>query len=39
MSVQAGDFMTQFDTDCDGKMSFLEFQKAVEKLKQLEAGV
>ena len=31
--------MTQFDSDCDGKMSFVEFQKAVEKLKELEAAV
>ena len=36
---QVGDFMTQFDSDCDGKMSFVEFQKAVEKLKELEAAV
>ena len=36
---QVGDFMTQFDSDCDGKMSLVEFQKAVEKLKELEAGV
>ena len=31
--------MIKFDSDCDGKMSFLEFQKAVEKLKELEAAV
>ena len=31
--------MTEFDYDCDGKMSFAEFQKAVEKLKELEEGL
>ena len=37
--LQVGDFMTEFDYDCDGKMSFAEFQKAVEKLKELEEGL
>ena len=36
--VQVRTFMTEFDSDCDGKMSFAEFQKAVEALKDLEAG-
>lgn len=31
--------MTQFDSDCNGKISLVEFQKAVEKLKELEAAV
>ena len=39
LSVEVGDFMAQFDSDCDGKMSFVEFQKAVEKLKELEEVV
>ena len=30
--------MTEFDSDCDGKMSFAEFQKAVEALRDLEEG-
>ena len=36
--VQVRTFMTEFDSDCDGKMSFAEFQKAVEALKDLEEG-
>jgi len=30
-------FMREFDTDSDGKLSFTEFQKAVEKLKERES--